>query len=137
MAKFQVRPTLGVVTESFRMGTKAAPIVDQDKGKAVKLAAPSQVVLAEAGDQIFGFVSSIENGTQDGFKIGGVITTDYAEVDTTGLVIGDLVVVDVNPASGTRGQTKVKAYAAPATYSATAVLKYHWEVVHPGVIRRV
>jgi len=138
MAKFSVKPTVGVEAETFRMGAKDAPLVDQDKGKAVKLAADSQVSLAAtSGDQIFGFMTSIESGTQDGFKIGGVQTTGYANVDTNSLAIGTLVVVDTNPSSGTAGLTKVKAYAAPADYDATAVLKYMWEVVSDGVIRRV
>lgn len=137
MAKFQVRPTVGAVAETYRMGTKEAPLVDADRGKAVKLAGESRVDLAGSGDQIFGFVSSIESGTQDGFKIGGVLTHDYAEVDTGALEVGTLVVVDSNPASGTTGKTVVKAYAAPAEYSAASVLKHMWEVVHPGVIRRV
>ncbi len=137
MAKFQVRPTLGVVAETFRMGTKLAPIVDQDKGKAVKLGDVSQVVLAGTGDQIFGFVTGIEPATVDGFKLGGVDDTGYQEVDTGALTFGTLVVVDTNPASGTTGVTKVKAYVAPAEYAAATQLKYLWEVVHPGVIRRV
>lgn len=129
MAKFQVRPTLGVVTETFRMGTKAAPIVDADKGKAVNLAAESQVNLAAADEEIFGFVSSIESGTQDGFKIGGIQVDGYVEVDTGTTDVGDLVVVDTNPAAGVAGLTKVK--------KATDTPVHKWQVVHPGVIRRV
>lgn len=137
MAKFQVRPTLGAVAETFRMGTKVAPIVDADRGKAVKLAGESRVELAGANDQIFGFVSSIESGTQDGFKIGGVMTEGYVEADTASLTVGTLVIVDTNPAAGTAGLTKVKAWTAPAEYDPDVALKYMWEVVHPGVIRRV
>ena len=141
MAKFQVRPTVGVTAETFRMGAKAAPLVDADMGKAVKIGAESQVVLAGANDEIFGFASSLESGTQDGYKLGGVITYGYAYVDTGTASVGDLVVVDSNPAAGTAGKTKVKKGAAAVyTEGSEAVAtpsKYLWEVVHPGVIRRV
>lgn len=131
MAKFQVRPTVGLVTETFRMGTKAEPLTDKDKQKAVTLAGPSQVDLAGADDEIFGFMTSIESGTQDGFKIGGVQVNDYAYVDTGNLQPGTVVVVDSNPAKGTPGLTKVKAAADPAE------VVFKWVVLHSGVVKRV
>lgn len=131
MAKFQVRPTVGLVTETFRMGTKAAPLTDKDKQKAVTLAGPSQVDLAGADDEILGFVSSIESGTQDGFKIGGVQVDDYAYVDTGSVDVGTVVVVDSNPAKGTSGQTVVKAAAEPEK------VVHKWVVYHAGVVKRV
>jgi len=126
---YSVGPTVGLVTETFRVGTKAAPLVDADKGKAVTLAAESQVNLGVANGEIFGFLTSIEPGTQGGFKLGGVQTNDYALVDTGAAAIGDLVVIDSNPASGTAGKTVVKKAAS------TPIFK--WMVVHPGVIRKV
>lgn len=130
MAKFQMRPTVGVEAETARVGTKLAPLVDADKGKAVTLAAASQVNLAVADGEIFGFLSSINEGApSDGFRLGGVVTTGYQTVDTGTAAVGDLVVVDTNPASGTAGLTKVK--------KATGTPVYQWAVVHPGVIRRV
>lgn len=141
MAKFLVGPIVGAVAETWRVGSKANPLTDADKGKAVKLAADSQVDLAATGDEIFGFLSSIEDGTQDGFKIGGVITGGYQIVDTAAVAVGKLVVVDTNPAKGTPGVTKVKAGAAAVyTEGSEAVAtpsKYLWEVVSTGVIRRV
>lgn len=131
MAKFQVRPIVGEEAETFRMGTKEAPIVDADKGKAVKLAGESRVELAGADDEIFGFVSSIESGTQDGYKIGGVLTKNFRYADTGDLTVGTLVVVASNPASGIQGRTAVKAAGEDAD------VVHRWQVVHPGVIRRV
>lgn len=131
MAKLQARPTVGLVTETFRMGTKAEPLTDQDKQKAVTLAGPTQVDLAGADDEIFGFVTSIESGTQDGFKTGGVQVNDYAYVDTGNLDVGTVVVVDSNPAKGTSGQTVVKAAAEPEK------VVFKWIVIHPGVVKRV
>lgn len=130
MAKFKVGPNVQEVAETFRMGTKAAPIVDQDKGKLVSVGTEgSQVVLGEADGEILGYVTSLESGTQDGYKIGGVITTGYALVDTGTADIGDFVVIDSNPASGTAGLTKVKK-----AVGATALT---WQVFDTGVIRKV
>jgi hypothetical protein len=141
MAKFQMTPRVGVESEPARAGTKQAPLTDADVGKAVKLIGPSQIDLAEAGDEIFGFLSSIEVGTQDGFTIGGFVDKGYMEVDTGTVPVGTLVVVDTNPAKGTAGKTKVKAGAdAVYTQGSEAVATpatYKWVVVHQGVIRRV
>lgn len=131
MAKFQMGPTIGTVAETARMGTKVAPLTDADVGKALKLVGPSQLDLAAADDEIFGFLSSIEPGTLDGFTIGGFVTSDYREVDTGAVAAGTPVVVSSNPAKGSSGKTVVKAGAAGAP------LTYKWVVVHPGVVKRV
>lgn len=160
MAKFQVGPTVGVVAETFRIGTKDDPLTDKDIGKAVKLVtgesgsapfAGSRVVLAGSDDEIFGFLSSVEPFTQDGYAIGGVVTSGYANVDTFGLHIGSLVVVSSNTTLGTAGLTIVKN--APAnggeievqnaagdgteTITLPYVGKFMWQVVENGVIRKV
>ena len=159
MAKFTVGPTVGVVAETFRVGTKDTPLVDADIGKAVKIVAGesgqapfagSRVVLAEANDEIFGFLSSVEPYTQDGYAIGGVVTTGYARVDTAGLHIGGLVVVDSNPSEGTAGPTKVKnapsatvveVRDSAGTGTEELTIPYAgifmWQVVENGVIRKV
>lgn len=131
MAKFQMGPTVGTTAETARMGTKAAPLSDADVGKALKLIGPSQLDLAGADDEIFGFLSSIEPGTLDGFKIGGFVANEYVEVDTGAVTFGTTVVVASNPAKGTAGLTVVKAGASGAP------LTYKWVVVHAGVVRRV
>ena len=126
---YKVGPTIGLVTETFMVGTKAAPLVDADKGKAVKLADGSRAELGAATDEILGFLTSVEPGTKAGFKIGGLQMDGFALVDTGDAAVGDLVVVDTNPASGTAGLTKVK--------TATGTPKLRWMVMHPGVIRKV
>ena len=141
MAKFQMTPRLGVESEPARAGTKAAPLTDADVGKAVKLIGASQIDLAEANDEIFGFLSSIEPGTQDGYVIGGFVDKGYIEVDTGSVPVGTLVVVSSNPAKGTAGKTVVKAGAAavytPGSEAVATPATYKWVVVHAGLIRRV
>lgn len=130
MAKFKVGPLVQEVAETFRVGTKAAPLVDADRRKLVSLGDEgSQVVLGAADGEIFGYLTSIEPGLADGYKIGGVITTGYAYADTGTIEVGKLVVIDSNPASGTEGLTKVK--------EATGDVTHKWQVVDTGVIRRV
>lgn len=137
MAKFKVGPLVGTEAITMRLGTKNAPLTDADRGKAVTLIGASQVDLAGDGDEIYGFVSSVEPGTADGFVIGGVQMKDFQLVDTTGLTVGDLVVVDSNPGKGTPGLTVVKAYEAPQAYDKTTSYTFQWMVVEVGVIQRV
>lgn len=130
MAKFKVGPLVQEVAETFRVGTKAAPLVDADRGKLVTVGTEgSQAVLGVADGEILGYLSSVEPGTHDGYKIGGVMTKGYAFADTGTAAIGDFVVIDSNLDSGTAGYTKVK--------TATGTPKYLWQVVDVGVIRKV
>lgn len=129
MARFQLQPLVGTEAYTYRVGTKVAPLTQADRGKAVTLGEANQMVLADADDVIYGFLSSVEPGTRDGFVIGGVQEQDFHEVDTAALAVGDLVVVDSNPASGTEGKTTVKKAAD------TPIIA--WVVVRPGLIKRL
>lgn len=129
MARFQLQPLVGTEAYTYRVGTKAAPLTQADRGKAVTLGDANQMVLAGADDVIYGFLSSVEPGTRDGFVVGGVQEQDFHEVITTGLDVGDLVVVDSNPAVGTEGKTTVK--------KATGTPVIAWVVVRPGLIKRL
>lgn len=113
------------------MGTIAEPLTAQDRGKAVTLGEANQMVLAGADDVIWGFLSSVEPGTADGFVIGGSQETGMFRVDTGAAAVGDLVVVDSNPARGTKGQTTVKT-ADPGDLP---MIK--WVVVRTGLIKRI
>ena len=127
--KFQLEPLVGTEAFTYRVGTTAAPLVNADRGKAVTLAAENQMNLAAAGEEIYGFLSSVEMGTMDGFVIGGVREQDFHRVDTGDAVVGDLVEVVSNPASGTEGLTVVKKAVGTPIIS--------WVVVRPGLIKRL
>lgn len=129
MARFQLQPLVGTEAYTYRVGTKVAPLTQADRGKAVTLGDANQMVLAAEDDVIYGFLSSVEPGTRDGFVVGGVQEQDFHEVVTTGLDVGDLVVVDSNPAVGTEGKTTVK--------KATGTPIIAWVVVRPGLIKRL
>lgn len=127
--KFQLQPLVGTEAFTYRVGTTTEPLTEKDRGKAVTLGAENQMVLADADDVIYGFLSSVEPGTMDGYVLGGVQEQDFHEVDTTGLDVGDLVVVESNPVRGTQGKTKVK--------KATDTPIIVWVVVRSGLIKRL
>ena len=85
----------------------------EENGKAVKLAGDSRYVLCAAGDTIEGIQQSSnypEQGTQDGYSLGGIVSTGYKAVTFDGLqatpgtgtvAVGDYVVVGTVVAKGT------------------------------------
>lgn len=109
---------------SSKLGPDAATkYTDLDKRKAVKLAALGNHVLCVAGDELEGFIDSVDAATSGGFSFGGVArgTRGFrveAEVGSgqgaTAMVVGDYVVADAQYAVGTKGLPKVKK-GAPTT----------------------
>lgn len=131
MTKFIMKETIlqgDVKTARFGAGTGAANNWDdKERGKFVKLAAESRYDLCAAGDPIEGIVTSVENGTADGYTVGGVADEGYKSVTFDGLeatpgtgvvALGDYVVCGTVVAKGTAlsGPAKVcKATAQPGT----------------------
>lgn len=108
MAKFQISETIhSEKVHTVRLGATGAgnQYGYEENGKAVKLSGDSTYVLAAAGDTIEGIVSSSnypEQGTVDGYSIGGIFRTGYKEVTFNGVVaVGDYVVVGTVVAKGT------------------------------------
>ena len=108
MAKFQISETIhSEKVHTVRLGATGAgnQYGYEENGKAVKLSGDSTYVLAAAGDTIEGIVSSSnypEQGTVDGYSIGGIFRTGYKEVTFTSVVaVGDYVVVGTVTAKGT------------------------------------
>ena len=92
-----------------------APFAQNDVGKIVKLSTANNYILATAGDEIEGFVSSVEPETfNSGFSFGGVQRSGrkVVEVGSTeaGTVTpGELVVTDTQAALGTAGYPQVQS----------------------------
>jgi len=108
--------------ESAALGVSAAaPFVEADVGKAVKLAALQNYVPVATGNDIEGIVNSVEPYTVNaGFSFGGVQRDGRAivMVGTTqagALAIGAAVVADVPVALGTAGYAKVQS-GSPVTH---------------------
>jgi len=97
----------------------------EENGKAVKLGSSDTYVLAAAGDAIEGIISSSnypEQGTVDGYSIGGIISKGLKSVTFDGLqatpgtgviAAGDYVVVGTVVAKGTAATDQAAAKAAP------------------------
>lgn len=115
MAKFQINETIhSYPVLTVRLGTAGAGNVYTSKevGKAVKLSADSAYTLCAIGDAIEGIVSSSEfenQGTQDGFSLGGIATKGYKLVlcegsqaaGTGAIAVGDYVVAGTPVAKDT------------------------------------
>ena len=113
MAKFQISETIASEkVHTVRLGTSSVRYGYSENGKAVKLTAESAYTLAAAGDTIEAIQGSSnypEQGTVDGFAIGGVYKTGYKEVTFGGsqaagtgvIAIGTYVLVGTVVAVGT------------------------------------
>lgn len=101
---------------SAKLGVSAAAkFTMADVGKIVKLGPVSNYVPVADGDDIDGFVDSIEDATSGGFSFGGVSHPDPAcrfEAKVGGatvLKVGDQVVAGIQGALGTKSLPVVKA----------------------------
>jgi len=134
MAKFLISETINSEkVKTVRLGTTSSLYGYEENGKAVKLSGESAYVLCAAGDAIEAVVSSSnypEQGTVDGFAIGGIVGTGYKSVVFDGLqatpgtgvvAVGDYVVCGTVVAKGTALATNLKV--CKATSQAATVYK--------------
>lgn len=138
--KFNIVETIySEKVKTVRLGTTGVgnQYSHEEVGKAVKLSGESAYVLCAAGDAIEGIVNSsnlADQGTVDGYAIGGIISTGYKSVTFDGLqatpgtgvvAIGDYVVTGTVVAKGTAltGQLKVTKATSqtPGAYKARVV----------------
>jgi hypothetical protein len=107
---------------SAKLGATNAKMVDADVGHAVKLAADSRFDKCADGDQVEGFVKSIEPFTVEDSSFGSVQLAGFKSVTVTGpIAIGDYVV------AGATG--KLKKAPALVVDDTTTVRNYHWRYV--------
>lgn len=110
---------------SSKLGPDAATkYTDKDKRKAVKLGPVGNHVLCVAGDELEGFIDSVEPATSGGFSFGGVARGNRgfrveaqvgAGQGATAMKVGDFVVADAQLPVGTAGLPQVKT-GAPETH---------------------
>jgi hypothetical protein len=122
---------LNVVTA--KLGSAAGQnYTDKDVGKAMKMGALSNYVLASDGDELEGFLDNIDQGpTANGFVVGGVqrpdtgfrVEAQVAAGVATPLVFGDLVVAGAQLALGTKGLPQVKK-GTPAIWKYKVIRVY-------------
>lgn len=100
--------------------------VDADRGKALKLVGDSMYAICATGDEIEGFLTSVENFTAGGNAVVGVRTSGNKEaiMSGTGWTIPCYVVADTQAALGTLNDAnqfprpKVKAFTPLVATSA-------------------
>lgn len=97
-----------------RIGDNTGQAGMADIGKPVKLSGDT-VVLCADGDEIYGFIASVEAFTEGGHSIGGVVCDVGREMiavdEDGGLAVGNLVVASTPVAFGTAGIANVKVAA--------------------------
>lgn len=140
MTKHYIQPTvLEDAVIACRLGTSTSDNYSYaDVGKVAKLVGESAFGLAAVGDDIEGFITSVELAKQEGWSIGGVLPRDRARVTFDGLqatpgtgiiAIGDYVVCGSVVAKGTAlGATWAKV--CKATTATNSV--YKWRVMSLG-----
>lgn len=132
MAKFLMDETIhSQEVHTARLGgnTEGTRFSDADKGKAVKLTAESQYALVADGDAIEGFVTSVEVGTYDGFKLGGVISTGKKRATLSGAgAVGDYVVAAAPSALGVKTPAYMQVKKA-ADQGAAKASPFAWRIV--------
>lgn len=132
--KFQVKATINsFVTMTVRLGSgveigSGLGMNDGDKNKWIKIVGESRYDLCAAGDDIEGWVSSVDTATSDGYSTGGrsrgglidVLFDGVQATPGTGTVaVGDYVVCGTVVAKKTALSTKA-AKVCTATTQATA-----------------
>lgn len=115
----------------------SSAVTDNDVNKPVKLSASDTVVLAGDGDEIYGFIDSVESVTEDGVKVLGVQKGGRKWVVMTGTYsAGDMVEADANTSAGTAlaGNWGVcKAHSldnTSATTLAASIFAKNWKVIY-------
>lgn len=119
-----------------RLGAAGGYYTDKEVGKFVKLAAESQYSLCAVGDQIEGYITSVETATADNFTIGSVMPAHRKFVTCDGLqatpgtgtiAVGDYVVCGTVVAKDTKLTAGVPAKVCKATTQTG--MYFAWRVV--------
>jgi len=102
MANVQILPKVG---ENDRREWKVVgAVTDTEVGKPVKLSAgDGQVTLCSDGDEIYGFIDSIERGTDGGLVVVTLVERGSVRATASGTVaLGDILEAGANAAIGTK-----------------------------------
>ena len=132
----RINPYIPARTELFVAGPGGAKVSYLDIGKPVILDG-NYCSLALSGQQIYGFIESVEAGTSGGYAVGGVLADsglDALAVDEAGtLAVGDFVVAGTPTALGTATPTlgaNVIAFTAEVdSNGVNEILAGRWQVL--------
>ena len=132
----RINPYIPARTELFTAGQGGAKVSYLDIGKPVKLAG-NYCTLAVSGEQIYGFIESVEAGTSGGYAVGGVLADsglDALAVDEVGnLAVGDFVEAGTATALGTAtptlGANVIKFAPVVNSLGVNEILSGRWQVL--------
>lgn len=132
----RINPYIPARTELFTAGGGGAKVSYLDIGKPVKLAG-NFCTLAVSGEQIYGFIESVEAGTSGGYAVGGVLADcglDVLAVDEVGnLAVGDFVEAGTATALGTAtptlGANVIKFAPVVNSLGVNEILSGRWQVL--------
>ena len=117
-------PADRIISSALGTGSGNTYSSSADIGKAVKLSSANNHILATGGDEIDGFVNSVEPFTVNGgYSFGGVLTEGRllaivgANQGATPMAVGDYIVADTQLALGTVGTAQ--GWTAPGTSPST------------------
>ncbi len=145
MAKFLMKPLIlpgDPVTARLGAGTGASNnIDDRELNKLVKLVGESRYNLTADGDEIEGFIYSVEPATLDGYSIGSVQRYGRQEVVADGvqatpgtgtIAVGDYVVTGTVVAKGTALTGAGPKVCKATTQADVKNSPFAWRVVSLG-----
>ena len=100
---------------------------DADVGKPVKVSATDLLALCTDGDQIYGFIASVEGATADGYKVASIQISGRTKVVLSGnSAIGTLVEAHDQAAAGTANTGNL---GIVSTHTMVDGTKKMWEVI--------
>lgn len=125
MARFTAGVNVGEnVYKTFKTH---ASTTDADIGKPVKLSATDEVALCADGDQVYGWIASVEPATADGKKIVSVLTDGRVWAILSGAsAVGTIVEAAANTAVGV---AKAGAFGLVSTHTKVTATVKCWMVI--------
>lgn len=107
-------------------------ITDVDVGKPVKIASTDLLVLCSDGDQIYGFIDTVEaGGTSDGKVVVTIVSAGrmYA-ILSGGSTFGGMVEAAANEVAGT---AKAGTYGLVSTHTVVTATEKMWKIISGAV----
>ena len=105
----------------------SSAVTDNDINKPVKIASSDTVALCADGDQIYGFISSVERHTEDGVVVVGVQVSGRKWVTLSGAsAVGTIVEAAANTAAGVALATN---WGLVSTHTAAVGTNKRWQII--------
>lgn len=130
MARHTQKPLVG--GQDYKTWKITGAITDVDVGKPVKIASTDLLELCDDGDQIYGFIATVEaGGTSDGKVVVTINTSgrQYAILSGSS-TFGGMVEAAANTVAGT---AKAGAYGLVSTHTIVTATQKMWKIISGAV----